>query len=129
MNILFLIGRIIFGLYWLQDAYNHFTNTPMMTDYAASKSVFMPKAAVIGTGILLLIGGLSMLLGLYPIIGISALIVFLLGVTFTIHDYWNVQDQMIKAGQRINFYKNLALLGALLMMLAIAQPWIYSLSI
>lgn len=123
----FLIGRIIFGAYWLMNAYNHFTKTPMMSDYAASKSVFMPKVAVIGTGVLLLIGGLSMITGIWPTVGIIALIIFLLGVTPMMHDYWKVQDPMMRMGQQVNFNKNIALLAALLMMLAIAQPWMYAL--
>jgi hypothetical protein len=41
---------------------------------------------VAGTGVILLLGGLSMLLGVYPVVGIILLIVFLLGVSFQIHN-------------------------------------------
>lgn len=126
MQILFLIGRIILGLYWLQAAYNHFKNTNAMAGYAKMKNVGAAKTAVIGTGILALVGGLSILLGLWPTIGIWALVIFLLGVTFKMHAYWSVQDPQQKMGERVNFMKNIALLAALLMMLAIAQPWVYS---
>jgi putative oxidoreductase len=39
-----------------------------------------------------LLGGLSMLLGVYPVVGIILLIIFLLGVSFKMHAYWKVDD-------------------------------------
>jgi uncharacterized membrane protein YphA (DoxX/SURF4 family) len=127
MQILFFIGRVIFGVYWLGAAYGHLVGYEGTVGYAASKGVPAPKTAIIVTGLLLLIGGLSILTGYYPTIGIVALVVFLLGVTFKIHAFWKEQDPMMKMSQKIHFQKNIALLGALLMMLAIAQPWMWSL--
>jgi len=127
MTIIFFIGRIIFGLYWLKNAYNHFKNLDAMADYAHSKSVIYPKYAVGGTGLLLLIGGLSILTGYLPHVGIICLLVFLLSITFVMHAYWKETDPMMRMSQRINFEKNIALLAALLMMTAIPLPWPLSL--
>ena len=125
-----LLGRIIFGLYWLETAYNHLFKAGGLIGYTQSKggikSVGMAKLAVYGTGILALIGGLSIIFGYRPHYGIAALVIFLLGVTYKMHAYWKVQDPMQKMGERVNFMKNVALLGALLMMLAITQPWAFS---
>lgn len=130
MTTAFLLGRIIFGFYWLNNAYAHLFKSPGPIGYAQSKGISpgTAKLAVLGTGILMLIGGLSMLLGYQPAFGIACLIIFLVGVSFKMHDYWNVADPMQKMGQRINFHKNMALIGALLMMLAIAEPWPLSFS-
>ena len=127
MEIAFLVGRIIVGLYFLYNAFNHFTKTDMMAGYAGSKGVPAPKLAVLGSGLLLLIGGASILLGFYPKIGIVAVVLFLLGVSFKMHDFWAVQDPNQKMSDQINFLKNMALLGAALMFLAIPEPWPYSL--
>ena len=54
MNIAFLIGRIIFGGYWLMSAFNHFKNLNYMSEYAKAKGTPFSKLAVAGTGILLL---------------------------------------------------------------------------
>jgi putative oxidoreductase len=81
MDIAFLIGRIIFGGYWLMSALNHFKNLNHMSEYAKAKGTPFPKLAVAGTGVILLAGGLSMLLGVYPLVGIVLIIVFLLGVS------------------------------------------------
>jgi uncharacterized membrane protein YphA (DoxX/SURF4 family) len=79
------------------------------------------------TGILLLIGGLSILLGVYIEIGILALTLFFLPVTFVMHDFWRETDPQMKMMQMINFMKNLALWGAILALLFIPQPWPFSL--
>lgn len=123
MAVVFLIGRIIVGLFYLMSAYNHFTQLQMMTGYAQSKNVPAPNLAVIGSGILLLIGGLSILLGYQPLIGVIALVLFYLPASFMIHNFWAVDDEQMKMADRINFFKNMALLGASLMFLAIPTPW------
>jgi len=123
MVTLFLIGRFILGLYWLHAAYNHICKPSSLTAYAESKKVPSPRAAVIGTGIIALVGGLSVILGVYPTWGILLLVIFLLGVSFRIHAFWAVQDPVEKMNDRISFWKNLAFAAAMLMLLAIPQPW------
>jgi len=71
--------------------------------------------------------GLSLLLGYHPTIGAGLLVIFLLGVSFGIHNFWTVQDQQAKLGEMTNFLKNMAILGLLLMTLAIPRPWLLSL--
>ena len=126
MNIAFLIGRIIVGVYYLHAGIRHFTHLNMMAGYAGSKGVPLPKLAVAGSGTLLVIGGLSMLLGFQPLIGVIAIVLFLLPTSFMMHNFWAVQDPMQKMGEMINFTKNMALAGSALMFLAIPQPWPFS---
>jgi len=129
MNIAFLIGRIIFATFWLTGSFNHFKNLNYMTEYAKARGIPSPKVAVGGTGVILLLGGLSMLLGVYPVVGIILLIVFLLGVSLQMHAYWKVDDAQMKQIDMINFTKNMALVGALLMFLLLPHPWPMSLGI
>ena len=126
-NILFLIGRIIVGGFFLMNAFNHFTKAGMMAGYAQSKGTPAAKAAVLGTGVLLLLGGLSFLLGYHPTIGTGLLILFLLGVSFKIHAFWKITDPMARLGEQVNFMKNMAMIGFLLMTLMIHRPWPLSL--
>ena len=113
---LFLIGRVLLGGYFLRSAYNHFVNVKQLAGYAASKGVPAPQLAVIGSGLLLLVGGVGILLDRFIEFSVLAL------VTFTMHRYWKETDPSMKALQSVNFYKNLALLGAVLMLLIILQP-------
>ena len=126
-NIAFLIGRVIVGGFFLMNAFNHFAQFNMMTGYAKSKGVPAPALAVGGSGVLLFLGGLSLLLGYHPTIGAALLVTFLLGVSFGIHNFWTVQDQQAKQVEMTNFLNNMAILGLLLMTVAIPRPWLMSL--
>jgi len=55
--------------------------------------------------------------------------VFLAGVTPQMHNFWTVSDPMQRMGEMTNFMKSVALLGAALALLKLAemQPWPYSL--
>lgn len=127
MDVLFLVGRIILAVYLLFNAYNHFSSLGMMSQYAASKNVPAPRLAVVVSGLLLVVAGLSILLGVYVTIGVAALVLFLLPVTFMMHNFWTIDDQQAMQAELVNFTKNMALLGSALMFLAIERPWPLSL--
>ena len=127
-SILFLVGRILFGGYFVMSGMNHFMKMGMMSGYAGSKGVPSPKLAVIVTGLLLILGGLGILLGVYIHWAVLALGVFFVPVTFKMHNFWAVKDPQMKMMEMVNFMKNMALLGAALMTLGITN-WSYSLGI
>lgn len=127
MEYIFLISRVLFGGYFLWNAYNHFKNSDSLASYAASKKVPSPKMAVIGSGALLLIGGLGIVFGVFVGIAVLALLLFLVPVTYMMHDYWNETDPMARMNQKINFTKNAALIGGTLAYLFIVEPWPLSL--
>lgn len=126
-NIAFLVGRLIAGGFFFMNGFNHFAQINTMTAYARSKGIPVPALVVSGSGVFLFLGGLSLLLGYHPTIGVALLVIFLLGASFGIHNFWTVQDQQAKQGEMINFLKNMAILGLLLMTLAIPRPWLMSL--
>jgi len=115
---LLYLGRILFGGYFAYNGFNHFKMLDMMSGYAKSKGAPMPKLSVALSGLLLLIGGMSVLFNILPSVGLVALVFFLIPVTFIMHAFWKVQDPTAKMGEMINFTKNLALLGAVLILLA-----------
>ena len=127
MEIAFLIGRIIVGLFWLNGAIAHFTQARSMVPYARMKGVPFAGIAVPGTGVLLLVGAFSILTGIYPMIAVLALAAFLIPVTFVMHNFWATEDQGMKMNDMVMFTKNIALLGYTLVLLAIPQPWAFSL--
>jgi putative oxidoreductase len=99
-----------------------------MAAYARSAKVPAAEAAVVLTGLMLLAGGLSLLLGVHPRIGAGLLFVFLVVVAFWMHPYWRVQDPMQRAGQDAQFWKNLTLAGAMLWIVATpGWPWFWAL--
>jgi putative oxidoreductase len=123
----FLVGRILVGCYYLMGAWHHFTDTSAMARHTAMHGVPAPTLAVLVAGVLLLIGGLSLLLGVFPRLGVAALVVFLVPVTLLMHAFWADRDPTLRMNDFINFTKNVALLGSTLMFLAVPRPWPYSL--
>lgn len=126
-DVLFLVGRIIFGGYWIYNGYNHFMNSKEMTAYVVSKKLPYPELAVYVSGIFILLGGLGIFLGAYIKFAVALLAIFLVAVSYKMHDYWNTRDPQARMFDQIQFYKNMALLGATLMLLAIPTPWFGSL--
>ena len=127
-EILFLIGRLLFGGLFVYNGVNHFKNYAAIRGYCAYKRVPMPGASAIISGVWLLVAGSSVIVGFRPEIALVLIILFLLGVTPVMHDFWNVSDANQRLGEMINFTKNAALMGAALMMLSLPRPWAYSLN-
>ncbi len=127
MSLAFLIGRLLFGGYFLYNGMNHFLMRKTLVGYAASKGVPAADAVVLGSGLLILLGGLSLTLGIRPHVGAGLIAIFLVGVTPMMHNFWAVTDPGQRMGDLINFTKNLALLGAALMTMAVPWPWSYAL--
>lgn len=126
LDIALLAGRLLFGGFFVVSGLNHFTSRNELTGFAASQGVPLPELAVVGTGVLLLAGGASVLLGAWPRAGLALLVVFLVGVTPTMHAFWAIEDPVARAAQMGSFLKNLGLLGAALAMMALPTPWALS---
>jgi len=123
MEIIFLLGRILLGGFFIANGFNHFKNAGPMAGGAAARKVPSPKLAVILSGALMLLGGIGVLLGIYPVYSIILLLIFLVPTTFIMHPYWKESDQALRMNEQINFMKNIALIGALLMLTMLPLPW------
>src|SRR5439155_9153 len=74
------------------------------------------------SGLMILAGGLSILLGVAPQAGALLLILFLIPTAFLMHRFWGVQDQMLAANQMAHFMKNVTLAGAGLLIYYFTAP-------
>lgn len=128
MDTLLLVGRIIFGGYFIYNGINHFLGFGPMTQYAKSKGVPLPAMAQGLAGLMLLLGGVSIVFGIYPFVGIVLLAAFLVPASLMMHNFWKLEDVHSRLADKVNFIKNVALLGAILMLLAIPSPWPLSLA-
>jgi len=123
MRPLFVLGRAIFGGFFLYNGINHLLHEKMLSQYAAAKGTPAPDAAVTASGAMLIVGGLSVLAGVKPRHGLAAIIGFLIPVSLQMHRFWEEQDPEKKMTETIHFMKNMALVGAALTMLQINEPW------
>lgn len=119
----FLLGRLLFGGYFIMSGINHFKKTNQLSQYAASKKV--PKADIMvqASGAMLLIGGTSILLGIKPKLGTAAVIGFLAGVSPIMHDFWKAEQPEQRMNDMINFTKNMALAGGAIALMGVEEPW------
>ncbi|MES3031280.1 MAG: DoxX family membrane protein [Patescibacteria group bacterium] len=127
MEYIFLLARVVFGGFFIMNAFNHFRNSDMLAGYAASKNVPSPKAAVITSGIFALLGGLGLILGVYVNLSVLLIILFLLPITFMVHDFWNSPTPEARAMEYVQFTKNIALMAGALAFLTVSQPWMWTL--
>jgi uncharacterized membrane protein YphA (DoxX/SURF4 family) len=118
MDVLVLIGRILFVGVFLAGAMGHFAMTEGMTGYAQSKGVPAARIAVLGGGVLLGLGALSVLLGLWADLGALLLVVFLVPTAVMMHGFWSETDPQAKQMEQTQFLKDLGLAGAALMLFA-----------
>jgi putative oxidoreductase len=117
-----LLGRLFFVLIFLMAGPNHFASQTIA--FAASQGVPLASIAVPVSGVIAILGGLSILLGYRARIGAWLIALFLAGVTTMMHKFWTVTDAMMYQMQMVMFMKNLALLGgALLISQFGAGPW------
>jgi putative oxidoreductase len=113
---------LFFAAIFLTAGPNHFAKQTI--GYAASQGVPLASIAVPVSGLLGLIGGLSILLGYRAKIGAWLIALFLIPVTFMMHKFWTVSDPMTAQVQMVMFMKNVAILGgALLLSQFGAGPW------
>jgi uncharacterized membrane protein YphA (DoxX/SURF4 family) len=119
MSALVLIGRILFSVLFLGSAYGHLTKSEMMAGYTAARGVPAARLAVLSSGVLLLAGALSVLLGVWADLGALLLVVFLVPTAVLMHGFWRESEEQAKQLEQVQFLKDLALAGAALMLLAL----------
>ena len=122
MRSVFLLGRVIFGGFFLYNGINHFKQREVMTQYTKAKGVPNPDLAVMGSGVAMTLGGASIISGVLPRLGATAIAAFLAAASPAMHGFWN-SDEASKQNDMIHFSKNMALLGAALVLMSVEEPW------
>lgn len=113
-----LVGRILLATIFLTSGFGKVTGFEGTVGYIASKHLPLPQVAAIiailcelGGGILLLVGFKARWAGL-------VLAIFTLAAGLLFHDYWSLTDAAQVAANKINFWKNVAISGGMLMVFA-----------
>ena len=79
VDVVVLVGRILFAVLFLMSGFGHLTKTKMMAQYTASRGVpqAVAPAVVFGTGLLIVAGALMVLLGAWGDLGALFLVCLL----------------------------------------------------
>lgn len=125
-GLVLLVGRILFGGVIAFTGLNHFLQTEEMTGYAEYKGLPAPKAGVLLSGLLLILGGVGVVLGVLPVALAVLIAGFLVVSGLIFHDFWAAPEED-KQTEMTQFLKNIALAGGALVVAAIGpQNWAYS---
>ncbi|WP_418280594.1 DoxX family protein [Halorubrum sp. DTA98] len=110
------LGRLLYGGILAYMAVDGFQNNDKRVAVAEEKGVPMPDVLVPFVTGMLFVANLGVLFWKFPRASAGALVVFFLGTTPAIHDFWTMEGKERHAN-KINFLKNVALLGGAILLL------------
>jgi putative oxidoreductase len=113
MRLLFPVGRILFAFLFISAAPRHFTHEGIA--HAADLGVPLASVLVPISGVMALLGGVSIALGYKTRWGAWLIAAFLVPVTLMMHAYWKLHDPALAHIQGAMFWKNVSLFGAALL--------------
>ncbi|MGN6294062.1 MAG: DoxX family protein [Chitinophagaceae bacterium] len=113
MKLIVLIGRILFSFIFLESGFNHFSAESIA--YATSQNVPASSFLVPASGVLAIVGSISIILGYKARTGAWLIVIFLIPVTMMMHNFWTIADPMMKQTQMAMFLKNISMLGGALL--------------
>ena len=124
---LLLAGRVLFGGILALMGLNHFLNLDEMAGYAEYKGLPAARLSVVASGVVLVLGGLALVVGAFPVLGAIVVAAFLVAAAVTMHDFWAVPEEEQQT-EMTQFLKNIALAGGALAFAAVgtASEWAYS---
>ena len=117
-SIIDLIGRLFIALIFLTAAGNNIVNFKSQVSGMYEWGWTFAPSLFLGIATFLCItGGIRVALGYRATLGALLLLLAIVPATFLIHDYWNYPDPD-KAYHFSQLFKNLAIIGGLLMMMS-----------
>jgi putative oxidoreductase len=119
MEIIEIVGKVLFSLLFIGSGINHFKNTSSMAGYAMAKGLKFAELNVYLSGVLLVIAPIALIFGVFETAALISLAVFLLLTAFIFHPYWKETDVMAKMNEQISFNKEVSLIGAILIIISL----------
>ena len=119
MDVVYLIGRILFAAVFISGAVGHLKSPDAMAAYAEAKGVKPGKLAVYGSALWMLVASALLVVGAWADLGALMLAIFVLPTAFLMHGFWKETDEATKAAEMLHFHKDLSLGGAALALFAL----------
>lgn len=116
MDALALVARILFVLIFLSSGlFGHLgPGRPMLTQFAAGRKIPSPGFLVPFSGVWIIVGSVSVLLGIYGDLGALMLALFVTSTALFMHPYWKESEEGAKMQEQVQFMKDLGLAGGAL---------------
>lgn len=116
-TLIFFTVKLFLCLFFILSVFSKVFRNKMMVEYATSKRLPMPAISVIIAAIIELLGGFAMIIGYQAAIASWILFVYLIPTSLIFHNFWAASEAE-KQNQFVNFMKNLAIMGGLLILAA-----------
>lgn len=111
MDELWLIGRILFCALFIASGIGQLVDLEGSTRYATAKGIGPARTGVIASAVAFIVGGVSVLFGIWGDLGALLLVITLIPLTFLMHQFWAERDPIAKQTELSMFMKNIALIG------------------
>lgn len=111
-----LLGRILLSVIFLWSGFGKITGFAGTAGYMASKGLPMVEVLLVLSIVIEIGGALMIILGWKARLAAAALFLWMIPVTLVFHNFWAMPPDQVQM-QMINFFKNLAIMGGLLMVL------------
>jgi putative oxidoreductase len=108
-----LLGRIFLGVLFAPSGYGKLTNPGGLAGMLTAKGAPAPEALAMLGGAVEMLGGLAIIVGFKTRAASLLMIIFVIVATLLAHQYWMLDDPA-RMAQRIQFFKNLAIIGGFL---------------
>lgn len=115
--ILALLGRVLLASIFVYSGFGKITGFQGAVGYISGAGLPMPQALAVASIIVEFIGGLALLIGFRARWAALVFVVFLIIITPIFHNFWSV-PAVEAMNQQINFIKNIAIIGGMLMVMA-----------
>lgn len=111
-----LMGRALLAWYFLSSALGIMSNFEGTSQLMMMKHVPAPQLLLVGVLMVLILGGLSLLIGFHTRAGALMLFAFTLIVSMLMHDFWKIANPIDRAADYEVFARNVAIAGGLLLL-------------
>jgi len=112
-----LIGRILIAAIFITSGLAKLFDLNTTAGYMTQAGIPAARTLAVIAGLAEIAGGLSIAFGFLARLGALGLFLYMIPVTLTFHHFWTFEGAEQKA-QLVNFMKNLAIMGGLLVLYA-----------
>ncbi len=118
MSIVRSLGHMMLAGMFVSGGAHAFANPEPQASKAAGAGIPAARQAAILNGGVMVLAGSALALDIMPRLAALALLGTLIPTTLVGHPFWQEEEPTTRAGQQIQFLKNLSMLGGLLLVLA-----------
>ncbi|GHO55707.1 DoxX family membrane protein [Ktedonobacter robiniae] len=112
------LGRMLLASIFISGGANTFMQPDGRAEKVAAAGIPQPRQAAILNGAVMVVGGAALAAGIAPKLAATALLGALIPTTIVGHPFWKEETPAGNANQQVQFLKNLAAVGGLLLVLA-----------